>query len=169
MLTFAVAGQPIAADLLVGTRLYADLCFYPGGQPPRGLIAERHGPAQPIDDPVHLGPASIADNLVAHAEALAVDPWLERWPMVLDGVVPVRSSGSARPAVSSGWAERAQGAAGWHVVDAEGVGLPVDPAAGDPWRLVAVCGGHPVTVAGEWSAGGFRPLSAWAEGRLVRL
>jgi hypothetical protein len=166
MLTFAVAGQPIAADLLVGTRLYADICCYPGGQPPRGLIAERHGPLQPIDEREHLGAASIPDSLQAHAAALAVDPWLERWPMVLDAVVPVRSPGAGR---SDAQPAGRPGPVRWHVADAEGVGLPVDPAAGDPWRLVGVCGGHPVTVAGEWSAGGFRPLSAWAEGRLVPL
>jgi hypothetical protein len=148
VLSFAVVGQPLAADLLVGTELDADLCFYPGGQPPRGLIAKRHGPPEPIM--VGVAAASIDESLREHAEALTTDPWLEKWPMVLDGVRPVK-------------------AGGWHVVDASGQGLPVDPAAGDPWRLISVAAGRPVTVAGEWTAAGLRPLSAWADGRLVRL
>jgi len=148
VLSFAVVGQPLAADLLVGTELDADLCFYPGGQPPRGLIAQRHGPPEPITGGV-VG-ASIDDSLSAHAEALTTDPWLERWPMVLDGVRPAK-------------------AGGWHVVDAGGQGLPIDPAAGEPWRLISVAAGRPTTVAGEWTSAGLRPMSAWADGRLVRL
>jgi hypothetical protein len=152
VLSFALAGQPLAADLLVGTEVDADLCFYPGGQPPRALIAQRHAPAEPITTVAPTGAGTtIADNLRAHAEALTLDPWLERWPMVLAAVVPARTG------------------TGWHIVDEQGAGLPVDPAAGDPWRLVGVAAGRPVTVAGEWTAAGLRPLSAWADGRLVRL
>jgi hypothetical protein len=149
MLAFAVPGQPLTTDLLVGTELDADLCFYPGGRPPRGLLARRHGPAEPITA-IHA--STIDANLRAHAAALVDDPWLERWPMVLDGVIPARAPGGD-----------------WHVVDADGAGLPVDPAAGEPWRLIGVAGGRPVVLAGEWSVAGLRPLSAWVEGRLVRL
>jgi hypothetical protein len=151
-LAFAVAGQPLATEFLIGTQLEADICFYPGGQPPRALIAQRHGPAEPIATREGLRPTSIADNLRLHAEALTADPWLERWPMVLDAVVPVRAANGT-----------------WSVVAPDGVALPIDPAAAEPWRLVGVAAGHPVTVVGEWSAGGLRPLSAWSEGRLVTL
>jgi hypothetical protein len=147
VLSFAVAGQPMPAEFLVGTQVDADLRFYPGGQPGRGLLTERYGPAEPIRS---LHGAGIAENLRVHAEALVTDPWLEQWPMVLDAVVPVRDGQ-------------------WFVADADGSGLPLDPAAGDPWRLMGLSGGRPVTVAGEWSAAGLRPLSAFAEGRLVRL
>jgi hypothetical protein len=149
VLSFALAGQPLTADLLVGTEIDADLCFYPGGRQVRALVAERHGAVATI---ASLAPAMpIADALAEHAEALAADPWVERWPVLLDGVVPVRDGRS------------------WHLVDASGAGVPVDPAAGTPWRLVGLAGGRPVPVAGEWSAAGFRPLSAWAGGRLVKL
>ena len=154
-LNFAVAGQLIATELLVGTQLDAEVCFYPGGQPPRAMISQRLGPPEPIPSREALAATSIGHNLRAHANALASDPWLERWPMVLDAVVPVQTSGG--------------GSASWHVADAAGEGLPLDPVAGEPWRLVGVAAGHPVTVIGEWSAGGLRPLSAWSDGRLVRL
>jgi hypothetical protein len=51
----------------------------------------------------------------------------------------------------------------------DGRGVPLDPAVGAPWRLVAASAGRPVTVAGEWTATGLRPLSVWADDRLVRL
>lgn len=49
-------------------------------------------------------------------------------------------------------------------------GMPLHPSAGLPWRLLAVSGGHPVTVAAEWTPRGLRPLSTWdEEGRVVVL
>ncbi|GLK99130.1 hypothetical protein GCM10017581_008710 [Dactylosporangium matsuzakiense] len=149
ILSFAVAGQSLPIDLLPGTEIDADVCLYPGGQPARALIAKRHAPPERMH--FVAGGAGIEDNLHAHALALAGDPWLDYWPMALDGVVPVRDG------------------SGWALVDASGSGLPIDPAAGEPWRLVAVTAGRAATVTGEWSAGGLRPLGVWADDRLVRL
>ena len=92
----------------------------------------------------------MAGALREYAAALAADPWLERWPMVLADVVPVKAG------------ER------W-CLTAGRDGVPLDPAAGPPWRLVAATGGRPATVAGEWTAAGLRPLSVWVGDRLVRL
>ncbi|MFC4998624.1 SWIM zinc finger family protein [Dactylosporangium cerinum] len=149
VLSFAVAGQSLPIDLLPGTQIDADICLYPGGQPARALIAKRHGP--PARMHAVAGATGIEANLRAHAAALAEDPWLDYWPMTVDGVCPTRAGGT------------------WHLVDADGSALPLDPASGDPWRLLAITGGRPTTVTGEWSAGGLRPLGAWSDGRLVRL
>lgn len=149
VLSFAVAGQSLPIELLPGTEFDADVCLYPGGQPARALIAKRHAPPERIH--AVAGAAGIEANLRAHAEALAGDPWLDYWPMVLDAVCPVREGNS------------------WLLADPAGNGLPLDPAVGDPWRLVAVTAGRPATVTGEWSAGGLRPLGVWADDRLVRL
>jgi hypothetical protein len=149
VLSFGGPGQTLNTDLILGTEVEADLCFYPGALPHRALLAQRHAPPTPITS--LAGRATIAAALRDHAEALATDPWIERWPMLLDAVIPARAQG------------------GWHLVDKAGAGLPVDAAAGEPWRLVGAAGGRPVPVAGEWSVAGFRPLTSWCEGRLVRL
>ncbi|GAA0724795.1 SWIM zinc finger family protein [Dactylosporangium roseum] len=149
VLSFAVAGQSLPIDLLPGTEIDADVCLYPGGQPARALIAKRHAPPERIH--AVAGAAGIEANLRAHAEALAGDPWLDYWPMVLDAVTPVRDG------------------AAWLLADADGNGLPLDAAAGEPWRLVAVTAGRPATVTAEWSAGGVRPMGVWSDHRLVRL
>ncbi|GAA2331032.1 SWIM zinc finger family protein [Dactylosporangium salmoneum] len=149
ILSFAVAGQSLPIDLLPGTELDADVCLYPGGQPARALIARRHAPPERMH--AVAGGAGIEANLRAHAEALAADPWLDFWPMALDAVCPVRDGN------------------GWALADSSGAALPLDPAAGEPWRLVAVTGGRFATVTGEWSAAGLRPLGVWSDDRLVRL
>ncbi len=150
VLSFAAPGQVFITDLVLGTQLDADLCFYPDHV--RVLIAHRHAPAAPITD--LAGARPVAAAMREYAAAMAADPWLERWPMVLADVVPARGS-AAEPAR-------------WFLT-ADGGGVPIDPAVGSPWRLVAAAAGRPVTVAGEWTATGLRPLSVWAHDRLVRL
>jgi hypothetical protein len=149
VLSFAGPGQVFVTDLVTGTELDADLCFYPDHL--RVLIARRHAPAAPITEVAAARP--VAGAMRDYARGLAADPWLERWPMVLSEVTPA-------PAGERGWCLMPSAGQG---------GVPLDPAAGDPWRLVAAAGGRPVTVAGEWTAAGLRPLSVWVRDRLVRL
>jgi len=145
VLSFAVPGRPLDASLVVGTEVDAELAFYPGSQPLRAIVAERYGaavPAVPDGSPV-------AGFLEEYAAALERDPWLDRWPAVLSGVRPARPPGERN------------GTWNLQVVDAEGDALPLLPT--DPWRLLAASGGRPVTVAGEWTPRGMRPLALWSE------
>jgi hypothetical protein len=148
VLSFAAPGQVFVTDLVPGTELDADLCFYP--EHLRVQIAHRHAPAAPITAVGSARPVGAA--MREYAAALAADPWLERWPMVLAGVVPAKAGDR------------------WCLTDDPGgAGVPLDPAVGAPWRLVAAAGGRAVTVAGEWTAAGLRPLSVWVGDRLVGL
>ena len=137
VLSFAAPGRVLDSSLIVGTELDADLAFYPGAQPLRALVAERHGePAGHMPEGLTVGAF-----LTEYSTALAHDPWLDRWPALLG---PVRL---------------ARAGADLHVIDAEGDSLPLRPH--DPWRLLAVSGGDPFTLSGEWTARGLRPLTAW--------
>jgi hypothetical protein len=150
ILTFAAPGQSVPADLVLGTAIEADLCFYPGAVPLRALVAVRHCGLGPC--PAPPGAVAVAAALDSYAGALAAEPWLDRWPVLLAGVTPVTDGGGR-----------------WHLRDEAGDAVPVEPALGPPWRLVATAGGGPVTVAGEWSSAGLRPLTAWTDGRAVAL
>ena len=146
VLSFAPAGADLDDSLTPGTETDADLVFYPGAVPLRAIVAARH-------DTVRSSPPdgdTVTGLLARYAAALAQDPWLDSWPAVLD-VIPARSPA---PAVS----------------DAAGDALPLHPEAGPGWTLLALSGGHPVTVAGEWTPRGLWPLTAWDEdGRAVPL
>ena len=48
-----------------------------------------------------------------------------------------------------------------------GDAVPLHPGAGDCWPLLALSGGHPLTVAGEWTPRGLWPLTAWDQGGMV--
>lgn len=146
VLSFAPVGQALDASLATATTVDAELAFYPGATPLRALIASRHRI-------VHGGPprgATPGECLAEVARALAGDPWVDSWPVVLDGVVPGKDH--TLLLARSEAAGRDGGPA---------PGVPLHPETGIPWRLIAVSGGHPVTMALEWTPQGFRPLTVW--------
>src|SRR5439155_3679988 len=76
------------------------------------------------------------------------NPFLAAWPSAIHDVVPVRRDGRLL------------------VRDADGNALPVTPTWLGP-RLLAISGGHPVTLVAEWDGSWLRPLSAVVGGRLA--
>jgi hypothetical protein len=148
VLSFAAPNQALAADLVPGTHLDADLHFYPGAQPLRALVGTRRAA------PTRVFP-EVADDidaaLAGYAGALVAEPWLESWPVLLGDVVPTHHGGR------------------WQLAHPGGTALPLHPAAPDPWPLVAACGGSAATVAAEWTPRGLRPLTAWLTHPTARL
>lgn len=145
VLTFAAMGQALAADLVVGTEIDADLCFHPGSAPLRAVVGTRHAPGVRLARPAPA--VGVRDLLSGYADALAADPWVTSWPVLIRGVlVP---------------GER------WHLVDASGDALPLDPVALEPWHLIAAAGGHPVEIAAEWSPDGLRPLAMYTQAEVI--
>ncbi|WP_062346141.1 SWIM zinc finger family protein [Herbidospora yilanensis] len=143
VLSFAPPGQPLDASLVPGTRVDADVSYYPGAAPLRALIADRYGPAVPARAPASGVTVEGVPQVIA--DVLTRDPWTESWPLVLTGARVGRDGKE------------------WCLLGDSGRGLRLHPSAGDPWKLVAVSGGHPVTVAVEWTPDGLRPLTTWDE------
>lgn len=148
VLSFAPPGRSLDGSLMPGTDVPATLAYYPGAVPLRAVVAERAD----LPDPAAPRPAgdAIDTALDRYAAVLAVDPWCARWPMVLAALTPAEHRG------------------GWYLADEEGVALPLRSTV-DHRPLLAVSAGRPLTVAGEWSAGGLRPLSCWDGDRAVTL
>jgi SWIM zinc finger len=150
LLTFAApngAWQDLGtARLRPGTEVHADLHYYPGQPALRALIGTRHADPAPGAPP---GPADGIDAQLTHwSAALEQDPWLTTWPVLLTGTpVPGKE---------------------WHLVDGAGTALPlVDRES--LWTLLAVSGGQPVTVAGEWHPDGLVALTTWHDDQAVML
>jgi SWIM zinc finger len=146
VLSFAAVGQSLDDSLVVGSVTDADLAFYPGAAPLRALVAARR-------DTVSCGPPparTVAGLLAGYAAALGEDPWLDTWPAVL-AATPARVPLPC-------------------LYDTSGEALPLHPGAGDCWPLFALSGGHPLTVAAEWTPRGLWPLTAWdGDGMVVPL
>jgi hypothetical protein len=144
LLSFGAAGRAPDLRLPTGLVLDARLAYYPGAQPLRAALGEQY--AAPAAGGVPPGSA-VGAALAAYGEVLADDPWVESWPVVLSGVVPIPGPG------------------GWQLADADGDdAVPVDPRCHERaglWRMVSVSGGKPVSVFGECGHRGFTPLTAW--------
>jgi hypothetical protein len=143
LLDFAAVQQPLDVSLVPGSTVTATLAFYPAALPLRAVVAARRGEAAALDS--LPGVLSVDASLGAFAAALAANPWLERAPMSVRGVVPSPAGG------------------GWSVVDGDGASLPLaSDRAGV--LLLALGGGHPIDVFGEWDGLALTPLAAWAGG-----
>ncbi|MFD1934155.1 MULTISPECIES: SWIM zinc finger family protein [Nonomuraea] len=158
VLSFAPVGHALDDSLVTGEAVDASMAFYPGASPLRALVSARHDEASTPGDAASSGPSPAGDALPGAgvapgtserealdevAAALAGDPWTESWPLVLSGVVPS--------------ADRLGG-------------LRLHPRVETPWRLIAVSGGRPLTVAAEWTPRGLVPLTTWDEhGQVVIL
>ncbi len=147
LLSFGAAGRAPELALPVGLSLDAELSPHPGGGQPRAGLGERFAAPEPTSArPPGLGPWEAA---AAYGTALRDDPWLDSWPVTLQGVIPTPVGDS------------------WQLADAEGKSaLPLTPAAlthPGRWKLAALSGGSPVTVFGECGHRGFTPLTAWPD------
>ena len=144
LLAFGAMQQAPTLALPVGAVYRAEMVFHSEALPLRAQMES--GEVEVVTAEPEGGTLQAAAD--GFAAALAVDPWQEGWPAVVADAVPDRD-GELR--------------------DAEGRRVPLicdEPAL---WRLLAVSGGHPVTVFGDYTDAGFEPLTVWSEGAAVAL
>jgi hypothetical protein len=144
VLDFAAPGQALDTTLVPGTVFDGALAFYRGA-PLRAVVADR-APPRALEQ--WSGSKTIREALEEFAQMWSREPWAETLPCPLVGVIPV-PDGDA-----------------WHIADSEGLRLPLNASA-DGWTLLAMSGGRPMNVFGEWNGEHLAILSAWAEGDCV--
>lgn len=150
LLTFAANGNfggNADAAPAPGTELHAGMHFYPGQPAVRAVTGTRRGQSDMTGCPEGAG--GVTSLLEQWAAALEQDPWLTEWPALLTGT-PVTAGGKH------------------FLVDSSGLALPL-LAADSMWTLLAVSGGRPVVVAGEWGPAGLTALTVWHDDRAVLL
>jgi hypothetical protein len=142
ILSFSAGGRPFDVGPAPGTVLEGRVHFYPSAVPLRAILDPQGPPrkAHGTKPAVHLPLEQAWDQMLdCHARL----PWLDRFPMALQSVVPARDG------------ER------W-VLRHEALALPLAPFGQDGWDLIAVSGGHPVDVFGEWTGASLAPLACFA-------
>lgn len=117
-----------------GATLDADLIFYPSAYPQRALVGQIHAASASL--PLTAPFATIDHFLNVYADALAHNPFLDRIPA---GVAPAWLNTQRLEDANGRW-----------------VAARNPPAA--PW-LLAVTGGQPIPIFGEWDGLEFRPLT----------
>ncbi|HVW33441.1 MAG TPA: SWIM zinc finger family protein [Acidimicrobiia bacterium] len=147
VLDFAAAGATLAVAAVLGSVVEAELALYPGSEPRRALFT---GERAVVGSAAGLPAMGIDASLDRVADWVAANPFADRFPVALAGVVPVADGARslvAEPGVAS---------------------LPLN-AGSAVLTLLALSGGHPVDVFGEWNGYDLTPLSVAADGSLVSL
>jgi len=142
---FAPSRTDPANEPPVGTAIDGRVAFYPGASGLRGAL--RAGWLAADDEPG--GPAvdvhpDFAAALRAYASSVAADPFLERLPVVVEGI--------------SVWWDRDTGRL--VLLDVAGLSVPTRFDDESVASLIAFSGGRTMTVAGEWDGRWLSPLAA---------
>lgn len=146
ILEFAYGDQRFDTYLEPGWKFEATLVYFPSEYPLRAFIKHQNQSALMGS---MINGVSIATGLTIYSQALAANPWLPQFPMILDDVTPSRYSGA------------------WILQEADGTYLPIADAFDQKWALLALSGGYPIQVSGEWDGLIFHPTSAYASEHFV--
>lgn len=155
---------------LPGQAVERTLAFHPGAAPMRALAVEEASPR--TSDLRGLSDASDASVVPDSSETLSgapgamalplagegPDPWRAEWQRVAERVA-AQPFAMLHP-VLLGHATPVASDAGPHLV-ADGRAVPLRLGDADWWTLMAVSGGRPLAVMGEWDGVRFGPLTAW--------
>jgi hypothetical protein len=150
VLDFSFHGQnSFASGLMPGTAFDAELVFFPSADRTRAIVKDRH--SEPKTFTVPSGYGSVDELLDSYSAALSRKPWVEAHAAPMAEVVPVLVQSR------------------WHLRDSDGGLARIRPPISKRWQLVALSGGHPMFVFGEWDGTSILPLSVVADGRFVPL
>ena len=142
LMDFAPKGTPASNEPPVGTVVAGRVAFYPGASGLRGALRPEWTAAG--DESEVAGSAGFTEALKEYAAAVARDPFVETWPVVVNETLVWWDRGSGRLSL----------------VDATGLTVPLrfdDEAVA---ALIAFCGGRPISVAGEWDGRLFAIVAA---------
>ncbi|PTQ91301.1 SWIM zinc finger family protein [Agitococcus lubricus] len=149
VLQFAAGFMPLVPALPTMAEFRSEFAWYGSAWPQRiALQSPQAIERQPLRHA--LGFNTLEEALHQQAQALAANPFLSIFPMLLHQVVPYQQQGQ------------------WYIVDSTGHALPLQ-APRDKWQLLALSGGHPICVFGEWDANVLTLLSAWSGQEFIEL
>ena len=145
-LAFGVGAAPPTLLAVPGQAFRATLTFYPSATPLRVAVQP---PIVPDGEATGIPLSATLTGVVEeHGARLARNPFAGSWPVLIGDVVPVLRGDRL------------------FVRDSDGTALPIVTADVAP-RLLAISGGHPILLIGEWDGAWLRPLGAFADGRLA--
>lgn len=149
ILDFAWGRNRFEGHWVLGSALQGELVFYPGTYPVRALLKRVQPYRQPMNE-IQLT-AGGQEMLEHYAHALAKNPWLSGYPVLLGQVQAVQRSGEIV------------------LIDTRQMEIPVQAAEEHQWVLYAVAAREPMTVFGEWNGHSFMALSVLGSGRVIQL
>lgn len=147
ILNFAHGKQPLDISLVPGSCINAELVFFESAYPLRAIVKNREDEFTQID--TMPGYSNISNMIKEYSQALAKNPWIEQFPAPMNQVIPIKQNDS------------------WFIRDEDKHLLPVKSRFKNNWQLLALSGGYPIDIFGEWDGEYFLPVSVWVDNRYV--
>jgi hypothetical protein len=138
LLDHAFRGAGFEQSWLTGSSVETTLAFFPGASSLRALTVE----PTPAPGAARWPHPVMEAEWAKVAQRVADCPWTTLHPFVVSDAVAIRS-GDKFFAIAD---QRA---------------LALDVGDSDGWKILAVSGGRPVRMMGEWDGQSLRPLTAW--------
>ncbi|MEM7715647.1 MAG: SWIM zinc finger family protein [Cyanobacteria bacterium P01_A01_bin.68] len=145
ILNFAHGSQPLDISLVPGSCINAELVFFESAYPLRAIVKTREEAVTQID--TMPGYSNISNMIKEYSQALAKNPWIEQFPAPIRGVIPIKQNNQ------------------WFIRDEDKHLVPVKSIFKNNWQLLALSGGYPIDIFGEWDGEYFLPVSVWGDNR----
>jgi hypothetical protein len=148
ILNFAHGNQPLDTSLIPGSCIDAELVFFESAYPLRAIVKTRQDQVTQVD--VMPGYSNISNMMQEYSQALASNPWIEMFPVSLRQVIPIKQNDN------------------WFIRDEDKRLLALKSRFNqNNWQLLALSGGYPIDIFGEWDGEYFLPLSVWVENQFI--
>ncbi|MEL7021422.1 MAG: SWIM zinc finger family protein [Bacteroidota bacterium] len=135
----------------VGQLFWGEVVYYPANDPLRAVVKFFENSQIPFDS--FYGSPNLHTFLQQYAQRAAANPWIRIAPALLEQLVPIYDTEQQILVL----------------VDQDSRVVRVPTSFQATWSLLAISGGHPINLFGEWCAHRFLPLAAQTATRLVQL
>ncbi len=133
----------------VGQAFNGELAYFPSAYPLRAVVKKQIGKVAVFEEP--RGYHSLERFFDIYSEALAKNPWVYDFPCYLEHVIPVVENNRL------------------FIIDEDKKYLEALAKDKITWKLIALSGGNPISIFGEWSGEYLIPLSVIIDGNVVSL
>ncbi|MEL7331879.1 MAG: SWIM zinc finger family protein [Cyanobacteria bacterium J06560_2] len=141
--------QPLDMSLVPGDCFDGQLLFYPGTGVQRALVVEKRTREKTSHS--GMGFQNIKTGIEAYTQALSTNPWMIQFPTIFTQTV-LRCCEQT-----------------WFLQDSKNQLLPVTSEFDQGWEVLAMSGGRPLSIFGEWNGQTLLPLSVWSEKTFIAL
>ncbi|MBK7871018.1 MAG: SWIM zinc finger family protein [Saprospiraceae bacterium] len=132
----------------IGSVIRAEIAFYPGAYQQRALVKNFESVSGAFTLSGYADWAAFANN---YAEAIAQNPWINTFPVLIDDATPIMDGKQLL------------------LIDNAGKQLPAQVSENNMWKILAISGGHPIQLFGEWDNQFIYPLSIFDGNRVISL
>lgn len=148
LLDFVWGNADFTEQWNLGSMIRAEVVFYPGAFRQRALVKQFQSLSGVFEISGYIDWSAFSK---AYADAIAQNPWLGTFPVLIDDATPVMDGKQLL------------------LVDNTGKQLPAQVSENNMWKILAISGGRPIQLFGEWDNHFVNPLTLFADNRIVQL